>query len=213
MNSIGSIDNGEFWSSIASKYDRNSKRLGGDPIYQNIRPRIESAVRGKAKVLDLATGTGTVAVWMAPFVGSVNAVDIAEGMICAAKQKVAAQGMSNVRLDVMQSYQLEFPDETFEVVTCVNALHVMSHPVEALLEMKRVTKVGGRLILPTYCHGQTLVSQVLSRVLALVGLRARTRYSQRSFRMQVEALGLQIEVSEMISGIFPLAYLQAVRAS
>ncbi|MBN1598862.1 MAG: hypothetical protein JW894_11265 [Bacteroidales bacterium] len=75
--------------------------------------------------------------------------------------------------------------------------------------MKRVLKKDGRIIIPTYCHGEDLKSHIISRLMGLSGFKARTRWSIASFKCFVEKCGFRIIKVTIIKDIIPLVYLIA----
>ena len=75
--------------------------------------------------------------------GSVIGVDLSGAMLGEAEQAVAASGLTNVELRKMDAEHLEFPDGSFDVVTCAFALFMFPDIKAALGEMCRVCRPGG----------------------------------------------------------------------
>ena len=96
--------------------------------------------------LDVATGTGEIAVPAARRGASVTAIDIAPRMIETARERARASGV-DVTLEVGDAERLPYPDAEFDVV--VSAFGVMFTPDQraAAAELARVTRPGGRLAL------------------------------------------------------------------
>jgi O-methyltransferase/aklanonic acid methyltransferase len=120
-------------------------------------------------VLDVATGRGAVLFPAAERVGTageVVGIDLSEGMVRAAQDEAARQGLT-VQVRVMDAEHLEFPDATFDRVLCGFGIMFFPHLDQALEEFRRVLKPGGRLGVSTW-----RVSQVddLASVLAQLGL-------------------------------------------
>ena len=101
-----------------------------------------------ATVLDIATGTGVVAIEAARRVGPngrVVATDfVAEWEPYVADSAIAA-GVTNVTFEVMSAEALALPDETFDDVLCQFGLMFVPDKLLALREMQRVLKPGGTL--------------------------------------------------------------------
>jgi ubiquinone/menaquinone biosynthesis C-methylase UbiE len=91
-------------------------------------------------------------------------------------------------------------------------LHLLFHPEIALKEMIRVIKPNGKIIISTFMHGQNLKSHILSRLMGIVGFKARNRWSVDSFKVFVEKYGLQIEKAEIFEDKIPMLYLVAKKA-
>lgn len=100
-------------------------------------------------VLDLACGTGHVTRQAAQAVGalgSVVGVDLSERMVDAARHRA----LPNTRFVRMDAQRLALPDQQFDVVLCCLGLMYVPDPEQALREMRRVLKPGGRLVLSVW---------------------------------------------------------------
>lgn len=98
----------------------------------------------RGRVLDVGCGHGLLANHIAARTGlSVTGVDINPVLIDVARQ--SDESDLNEFL-VASATQLPLPSQTFEVVTCVEVLEHLDHPLAALSEMRRVLKVGGLLV-------------------------------------------------------------------
>jgi ubiquinone/menaquinone biosynthesis C-methylase UbiE len=97
-------------------------------------------------VLDVATGKGAVLVPIARRVGSqgkVVGVDLSGVILREAQRIVDVNGFTNVELYKMDAEHLDFPDKSFDIVTCAFALFMFPDMNTALHEMYRVCKPGG----------------------------------------------------------------------
>jgi ubiquinone/menaquinone biosynthesis C-methylase UbiE len=103
-------------------------------------------------VLDVATGTGRLPLALcqhAAFAGHVIGSELSAGMLRQAVAKIEREHFHEfVSFSRADAHSLPFPDRTFDVVTCLEALEFMAHPEQALQEMYRVLKPDG-LILTT----------------------------------------------------------------
>jgi len=98
-------------------------------------------------VLDVATGTGVGAFMLAERVGpsgEVVATDISEKMVDAVRAEAERRGVSNMRYERVDAEELDFPDGSFDAVTCVLGLMYPADPQKAIVEMYRVLRPGGR---------------------------------------------------------------------
>lgn len=100
-------------------------------------------VRGK-KLLDLGCGAGEAAVYFAKKGADVTAADVSSGMLNVVK-RVAER--HNVRIQTKQSYShnIDFRDETFDIVYAANLLHHVDIE-DTVKEVYRVLKKGGIFI-------------------------------------------------------------------
>jgi len=98
------------------------------------------------RMLDIATGTGAVVLPAARRVGlegNVIGIDLSGAILKEAEHAVRLEGLTNVELRKMDAEHLDFPDQTFDFVTCAFSLFFIPDIEAALREMYRVTKPGG----------------------------------------------------------------------
>jgi ubiquinone/menaquinone biosynthesis C-methylase UbiE len=160
------IQEEEMWDKTAPHYGRI-----GPPFFQICAEQLVelTPLKPGEKVLDVATGTGFVALEAAPKVdvdGHVTGIDISGGMVEKAKKNAKDLGLTNVDFIRMDAENLEFPDSSFDVVICGMSLFLFPDQVQAIREMYRVLKVGGILLLSdwnaTYLSpGGTTFTEVL----------------------------------------------------
>src|SRR5580704_2821710 len=100
------------------------------------------------KVLDVACGTGLVSFRALEEIGNGDLLgtDISEKMVEVAVSLAAQKGETRARFARMDAEELALEDETFDVVLCALGLMYMPSPLQALNEMRRVLKPGGRVV-------------------------------------------------------------------
>ena len=99
------------------------------------------------RVLDVACGTGLVSSRLAQAVGERGAVvgtDISGEMIEAARRYAAERGLDNASFERCDAEELPFVAATFDAAVCGLGLMYVPDPVEALCEMRRLVRPGGR---------------------------------------------------------------------
>jgi len=97
-------------------------------------------------LLDVGCGPGTITADLATLVapGRVVAVDSAQPILDQAAAHAAEAGCADgIEFAVGDVHELEFPDDTFDVVHAHQVLQHVTNPVKALREMRRVCKPGG----------------------------------------------------------------------
>ncbi|MFB7630042.1 class I SAM-dependent methyltransferase [Streptomyces sp. NPDC056149] len=97
------------------------------------------------QILDIGCGPGTITADLATLVpdGQVTGLEYAPAVLDRARATAAARGVENVRFTVGDVHALDFPDDTFCVTHAHQVLQHVGDPVQALREMRRVTKPGG----------------------------------------------------------------------
>jgi ubiquinone/menaquinone biosynthesis C-methylase UbiE len=99
-------------------------------------------------LLDVATGTGRMPYAMLKrpqFRGTVVGLDLSVEMLRQANAKLSAYA-GRYALVWHDAQQLPFPDDTFDAVSCLEALEFMPSPRTVLSEMARVLRPGGVLV-------------------------------------------------------------------
>jgi len=109
------------------------------------QPLLEAAApQPGERALDLACGTGLLALMLARAAGEVVGCDISAEMLERAAAAAAAAGVRNVTFVETEASSLPFEDEWFDLVTSRTAFHHFPDPQRALAEVVRVLKPGGR---------------------------------------------------------------------
>jgi ubiquinone/menaquinone biosynthesis C-methylase UbiE len=197
-----------FWDSFAKKYDKFINKIASK-TYGIIFDNLAIDTSKSENLLEIATGTGIIALRLSDHITKIIAIDIAPEMIKIAKEKSLQKSISNIDFRIGDSCNLEFQDKTFDTIIASNVLHLLFEPNLALQEMKRVLKDNGQIIIPTYCHGANLKSHIISRLMGLAGFKARTRWTLTSFRDFVRENGFEIIKEYLIRDKIPLVYLVA----
>jgi phosphatidylethanolamine/phosphatidyl-N-methylethanolamine N-methyltransferase len=211
MTDTNSPDAGRaYWERHASRYDASFKAL--DRPFARMLERTAEAVRGAPQVLEVAAGTGLVSAVLAPQVAELVATDYAENMVVLLAQRMRDRGLDNVRCERADIYALRFAPASFDAVVAANVLHLTPDLPGALAALRRVLKPGGRLIAPTFCHDQTALSWIVSRLLAITGFPGRRRFTVSTLCVSLRAAGLEITHSELIPGIIPIGYVEGTFA-
>jgi SAM-dependent methyltransferase len=103
---------------------------------------------GGERVLDIACGSGTVALVAARRYCAVTGIDYVPALIKRARQRAAAEGFE-VDFRVADAQALPFPDASFDVVLSVYGVQFAPDQARAASELLRVCRPGGRIGLAT----------------------------------------------------------------
>ena len=209
---------GEMFDAIADRYDLLN-RIISLGIDQRWRRRTVDALALKpgAKVLDLATGTGDLAMMIArrhPDV-TVVGVDPSAGMLAEGERKVAAAGLGErVTLRRGDAEQLEADDASVDGISMAFGIRNVVDRPKALREMARALKPGGRVAILELSEPRRGLLGMMARVHihhvvptlgALLSGAWEYRYLQRSiaafppageFAEVMRASGLRVERAE-----------------
>ena len=130
------------------------------------RPVFEAAldrtgVGPGTRYLDVGCGSGMAAAMAAARGADVSGVDAAEGMLSIARERVANGDFRRGDLE-----DLPFADDTFDVVTGINAFQYAGNPVAALSEAGRVAKRDGRVVVAAFGNPDGMGAATLIGALA-----------------------------------------------
>ena len=137
------------FDTVASKYDvmNDLMSLGLHRAWKAYTVAVANLREGQ-QVLDIAGGTGDLALAFAKRVGASGLVvhtDINEAMLRTGRDRLVDQGVLLPTL-ICDAETLPFASRSFDVVSVAFGLRNMTHKERALAEMARVLKPGGRLL-------------------------------------------------------------------
>ena len=140
-----------YWGTRAEGYSEvNEKELAGSQREAWLHVLEEQfPEKEEMKILDIGTGPGFFPMILSEAGYTVTAVDYTEEMLEKAKEnlgKYTKYGLERVTLQRMDAQNLEFADETFDVVISRNLTWNLEKPEQAYQEWMRVLKPGGVLL-------------------------------------------------------------------
>ncbi|MDR1880851.1 MAG: bifunctional demethylmenaquinone methyltransferase/2-methoxy-6-polyprenyl-1,4-benzoquinol methylase UbiE [Tannerellaceae bacterium] len=103
-----------------------------------------------ARILDVATGTGdlAIALYEALRPGLVVGIDLSDGMMEVGRRKAAKAGCArSVLFERQDCMALSYPDDSFDAVTVAFGVRNFAQIARGIAEMYRVLKPGGRLLI------------------------------------------------------------------
>lgn len=145
-------------------YDRHASEYASE-----LHPTLVGAVmrvvelaeaRPGIRLLDLATGTGTIARAAAERGASVVAIDASAGMLEVARRLSPA-----LELRLGNACALPFSDGEFDVVTCGLSISHFEERGKALAEVLRVLRPGGTFVASAWAGGSSLPTRAVAEIL------------------------------------------------
>ncbi len=136
---------------IAGVYDRMNGVMTAGLHHTWRRRAVDLAALGPgARALDVATGTGDLALELARRVspgGEVVGTDFSEQMLALAREKAAAQGAdAHLRFETANALALPYRDGEFDAATVGFGARNFAQLDQGLAEMARVVRPGGRVV-------------------------------------------------------------------
>lgn len=130
------------YDEIARAFDRVERPLGR-LLLGRLKRKLLKETRGR--VLEVAIGTGSNLPYYPPNC-QIYGIDLSLGMLKVAKGQAERIGYP-IFLFLMDAENLAFPDNCFDTIVCTFSLCTIPDPIQALREMGRVLKPGGKILL------------------------------------------------------------------
>lgn len=212
---------GAMFDAIAERYDLLNRiiSLGIDQSWRR-KTVAAMAVASGEKVLDLATGTADLAILVARLhpQSCVVGLDPSRNMLAVGRRKIEGAGLTDrIKLIEGDAQQLPFPDQSFDRVCMAFGIRNVPDRRQALREMARVTRAGGRIAILELAEPRSGALESLARfhihtvvpwIGSLLSGAREYRYLQRSiaafptredFAEMMNSCGLQVVAAERLT--------------
>jgi demethylmenaquinone methyltransferase / 2-methoxy-6-polyprenyl-1,4-benzoquinol methylase len=136
----------ELFGGLPRRYDVLEEVLSFGQNHRWRTRMVDAVVASEpGRVLDVATGTGGVALMLADRTSAeVVGVDLTEEMLRQGRRRVAGRGLDHrITLTVGRAEELPFDDESFDALTFTYLLRYVADPGATLAELTRVVRPGG----------------------------------------------------------------------
>jgi len=136
--------------------------LGGARFFHSAGEYMAATLdlKGNECVLDIASGTGAVALPLARRLaeGQVTAVDFSSSMLGQSKMSAENEGLDNIDYHVQDMTAMPFPSEQFEKATCSFGLFFVEDMAALLTHIASKVKSGGSVLISGFC-GESFMPQ------------------------------------------------------
>lgn len=194
-----------YWNNDAANYDVRAKK--SHKAYQTILSFIKNEISTDMDILDMGTGTGEIPIGICSNTKSINAIDFSPEMIRIARKKADKKGIKNISFLVEDGNQLNFEDNSFDVILIINLLHIVPEPENIINEAKRLIKKDGRIIVVTFLNDENLKSILISYVMKSKGHPITTPFNSNTICEFITKHSLKIITRKSIKNIMPVMYI------
>ena len=151
----------------------------------------------RGRVLEVGIGTGLNLPFYPPHIDLIG-IDLSEGMLRKAQEKVESLRMGRVALKVMDASAMDFGDGEFDATLATYVISAVPNPVAVLREMRRVTKPGGVLVILNHFRSQNPLMRRIEDALAPVCAHLGWK-TNLALTPLLEAVGLTPEVTRRVN--------------
>ena len=191
-----------FWDKIAGLYDL-FENIYNRKVYTGTGKKVAEYINSEDEVLECACGTGAISIYIAEKCKKLIATDFADGMLNQASKK--CRHFKNVTFQKADITKLEFADNSFDKVVAGNVIHLLPEPEKALEELKRVTKTGGTIIIPTYINMSKGTGTIAVKFIEKLGASFKRQFNLESYKQFFADMGYSDVTYEVVDGRMPCA--------
>lgn len=200
----------DFWNTFAGFYDVAEALNGG--VYREMTELTARLVPHGADVLDCAAGTGELSLTAARRAGKVICTDNSEEMLKIARKKAKKRQFVNIEFERANIFHLDYADGEFDIVIAGNILHLLKNPENAVRELSRVAKSGGKILLPTFMtRDKSAISETLLKAYKRLGFSPSSEYSPGEYVRMLKNCNVGEVKSKLIKGTIPCCYAVIIK--
>lgn len=191
-----------FWNKISPLYDLFESIYNGK-VYNGTGEKVAEFIEPSDEVLECACGTGAISVYIAPKCRKLVATDLSPGMLRRASKK--CRKYSNATFRKADITNLKCKDGRVDKVVAGNVIHLVPDPERTLHELERVTRPGGKIIIPTYINMTNKTGKIAVKFIELLGANFRREFDLESYKQFFENMGYKDVEYHVVDGRMPCA--------
>ena len=150
------------YSAYAGVYDQ----IFGKIFHESREAAVRNlGVQPAERILEVGVGTG-IALPYYPQTCEVVGIDLSDGMLQKAKERVNLHGLTHVTLQQMDAGDMGFPEDSFDTVMAAYVVTAVPDYRKVVIEMIRVCKPGGRIIMLNHFSNGNKVIATLERAIS-----------------------------------------------
>jgi 2-polyprenyl-3-methyl-5-hydroxy-6-metoxy-1,4-benzoquinol methylase len=192
----------KLWDRLASGWDKRTDLETPDSeVIVKTRPLLHAGDR----VLDFGCAAGSVAIRLAPSVGSIHGIDVSSNMIAAAERWKQSRNPGNVTFAHATIFDSAIVPGSYDAVLAFAIFHLLDDTGKVLTRIRELLRPGGLLISVTPCVGAKAsfgdrVLVIVARTLSLLRLIPRVRFLRvAELHEALAAAGLRVTASDPVA--------------
>lgn len=191
-----------FWDKVSPVYDL-FENVYNRKVYNGTGAKVAEMISPSDEILECACGTGAISRYIAPKCKKLVATDLSSGMLRQASGKCRKYG--NTVFKKADITNIHCRNERFDKVVAGNVIHLLPEPEKALHELVRVTKPGGKIIIPTYINISRKTGRIAVWFIELLGADFKRQFDLDSYKEFFADMGYGEVEYHVVEGRMPCA--------
>lgn len=191
-----------FWDKVAILYDL-FETIYNKKVYYGTGEKVAEFISNSDVVLECACGTGAITKYIVQKCKFIYATDFSDAMLKQTSKK--CKNFSNIIIEKADITNLKYCNNSFDAVVAGNVIHLLSEPAKAFNELKRITKPGGEIIIPTYINASKVSSSLAVKFFEFLGANFKRQFDLDSYKIFFKSLGCENVDYFVVEGRMPCA--------
>ena len=191
-----------FWDKVSPVYDL-FENVYNRKVYNGTGAKVAEMISPSDEILECACGTGAISRYIAPKCKKLVATDLSSGMLRQASGKCRKYG--NTVFKKVDITNIHCRNGRFDKVVAGNVIHLLPEPEKALHELVRVTKPGGKIIIPTYINISRKTGRIAVWFIELLGADFKRQFDLDSYKEFFADMGYGEVEYHVVEGRMPCA--------
>jgi len=165
----------QFKQQIAETFNKRKNYDNEGYLHHKLARRLVkyAGLKPGEKIIDMATGTGLVAIAASNLVGErgkIIGIDISPGMLERAKSKIEIEKINNIEIRQGDVETVELPDNSFDKIFCCTALQFLNNIPATLRRWHNFLKPGGKIGICAFAETSFIAENVLGEAAQKYGV-------------------------------------------
>lgn len=188
------VKSDKFWDKSAEKYSKSP--ISDETTYRRKLTETQYFLAPEMRILEFGCGTGMTAIYHAPNVHHIDAIDISKNMIDIGRRKARDAGIENINFTLGTLKDFNADTASYDVVLGLNVIHLLPDRQIVIPEVARILKPGGIFVSSTACLGNSYLRfiKLIVPIAKLLGLMPDVFVlTEIELRQELENAGFAIE--------------------